>query len=401
MTVPSLEPLERPTVVIAPKQKSPWSLPSRRRVNRFVREHRISLSVLAGVVVVACLPYTLKPGGKVELLPLTQQNIQVKVSGRVNRVMVDGGSRDIIQSGRVIATLDVPDLENKMQTTRKQIATQNADILVAQRQIKVSEDEVTVTLAELDTARVRARFSKKAYERYADLYRQGAVSMQQVEDYQKQAETDASNLLELQANVQQKQQQRRQAEDQIKVAEGELQRLNEELKYATDELSRARITMPFNGVIIDHHLSDKVGTYLEKGSTFATAEEANTDVLRARVQVPEVVADRLKAGRDVEVKLMAFPDDPIRGKVVAVEPSIHLLETEQNRSADTGNTVTVAHPEAGRLLGVIIKLPNENGQLRPGMSGYAKIQGDTVPVAVAFTRALARFFNIEVWSWLP
>ncbi|QPN62151.1 HlyD family secretion protein [Synechococcus sp. CBW1004] len=398
MTLPSLD---RPPAAIAPKSDAPWFLPSRRRVNRFVRQHRISLSVCAGLVLIGCLPYTLRPGGKVELLPLAQQNIQVKVSGRVSRVMVDGGSRDVIQSGRVIATLDVPDLENQLQTTRKQIATQNAGIQVAQRQIKVSEEEVSVTLAELDTARVRARFSRKAYERYRDLYREGAVSMQQVEDYQKQAETDASNLLELQATVQQKQQQRQQSEEKIKVAQGEFQRLNEELKFATDELNRARVTMPFDGVIVDHRLKDKVGTYLEKGSTFATAEEANTDVLRARVQVSEVVADRLKAGRPVEVKLMAFPDDPIRGTVVAVEPSIHLLETEQNRSQDTGNMITVAQLNAGRLLGVIIKLPNQNGKLRPGMSGYAKIQGDTVPVAVAFSRALARFFNIEVWSWLP
>ena len=398
MKAPSVE---RPPLDLAPKPNPRWSLPSRRRVNRFVRQHRVSLSVLAGVVIVGCLPYTLRPGGKVELLPLTQQNIQVKVSGRVDRVMVDGGSRAVIPAGKVIATLAVPDLENQLSATRKKIDTQNADIRVVQREIKVAEEQLAVTLAQLDTARVRARFSKRATERYADLYKEGAVSLQVVEDYQKQAETDVANVIELQAAVLQKQQERQQAEDRIAVAQGELQRLNQELKYASDEISRARVTMPYDGLIVDHPLTDKAGTYLEKGSTFATAEAASNGVLRARVEVPEVVADRIKAGRKVEVKLMAFPDDPVRGEVVAVKPSVHLLETEQTRAEDTGNTLTVAQPDAGRLLGVIITLPDRDGRLRPGMSGYAKIDGDTVPLAVAFTRSLARFFNIEVWSWLP
>jgi putative peptide zinc metalloprotease protein len=35
------------------------------------------------------------------------------------------------------------------------------------------------------------------------------------------------------------------------------------------------------------------------------------------------------------------------------------------------------------------------------MSGYAKVQTVDMPVWVSYTRALARFVLIEMWSWVP
>jgi putative peptide zinc metalloprotease protein len=35
------------------------------------------------------------------------------------------------------------------------------------------------------------------------------------------------------------------------------------------------------------------------------------------------------------------------------------------------------------------------------MTGYAKIGGTTMPVWKAFTLTLVRFFNVQVWSWIP
>lgn len=397
----ALSSLERPPVSIAPKVKSRWELLSRRRVTRFVRQHRLSLGVLIGLGIIGCLPYNLKPGGKVEMLPLTQQQIQAKVSGRVNQVLVDGGNRTVIPAGKLLATLDAPELETQKQTIAKQIETQHATIRVARRAIAVSEQQLSVASVKLQTGRVRERFSARAAKRYYDLSIEGAVSQQVAEDFKRQADVEASDVQELESTVSERLQSLKESEERIAVAQGELERLNKQLIFAADELERSRFLMPFDGIIIDHHLKDKVGTYLHKGDTFATAEAANTNELRARVQLPEVVADRLKPGRKVDVKLMAFPEALIRGEVVSIEPSLHLIETEQSRSDDSGDTVTVARRMEGRLLGVIIQLPNKDGRLRPGMTGYAKVDGETVPLAFAFSRSLVRFFQIEVWSWLP
>ena len=391
----------QPLMDLAPKPNTKWSAPSSRRIKRFIRQNRISLLVLLGIVFIGCLPYKLRPGGKVELLPLNKQNIQVKVSGRIDKIMVNGGNRSVIPAGKVIATMAVPNLENQLEVVQKKIETKNADLRVSQREIKVAENQLLVTLTQLDKASVRAKFSKRSAIRVADLYKSGAVSLQYVEDYQKLAETEASNVIELEKTVLQKQQEVHRAEDRIAIAEGELQRLNQELKFTSDEIRRANITMPFKGVITDDDLKGKIGTYLAKGSTFATAEASSNRELRARIQVSQVVADNIKVGKKVVFKLLAFPNDPVQGKVVAINPSVHILETQQTEAEDTGNKVNTKRQDAFRLLGVIATLPNQNGRLRPGMTGYAKIEGESVPLAVAFSRSLTRFFKVEVWSWLP
>jgi len=53
------------------------------------------------------------------------------------------------------------------------------------------------------------------------------------------------------------------------------------------------------------------------------------------------------------------------------------------------------------VLKVTTLIPNQDGTLKAGMTGYGKIDGGTKPVIVAFTRAIVRFFLIEFWSWLP
>jgi hypothetical protein len=50
---------------------------------------------------------------------------------------------------------------------------------------------------------------------------------------------------------------------------------------------------------------------------------------------------------------------------------------------------------------VLVDISNTQKNLKAGMSGYAKIEGRSMPVIAAFTRSIVRFVQIEVWSWLP
>jgi len=55
----------------------------------------------------------------------------------------------------------------------------------------------------------------------------------------------------------------------------------------------------------------------------------------------------------------------------------------------------------GNVVKVIAVIDNPKGELKTGMTGYAKIGGTLMPVWKAFTLALLRFLNIQVWSWIP
>ena len=50
---------------------------------------------------------------------------------------------------------------------------------------------------------------------------------------------------------------------------------------------------------------------------------------------------------------------------------------------------------------VIATIDNHDGKLSTGMTGTAKIQGETMPVWKAFSQAIIRFLKVQVWSWIP
>ena len=67
----------------------------------------------------------------------------------------------------------------------------------------------------------------------------------------------------------------------------------------------------------------------------------------------------------------------------------------------TGIAPVVDQEKYANVIVVTTEVPNPDGLLRSGMTGFAKIDGGSKPVIVAFTRMFVRFFLIEIWSWLP
>jgi putative peptide zinc metalloprotease protein len=55
----------------------------------------------------------------------------------------------------------------------------------------------------------------------------------------------------------------------------------------------------------------------------------------------------------------------------------------------------------GNVVKVIAVIDNPDGHIKNGMTGYAKVDGPSLPVWQAFSQAVLRFFNVQVWSWIP
>ena len=53
------------------------------------------------------------------------------------------------------------------------------------------------------------------------------------------------------------------------------------------------------------------------------------------------------------------------------------------------------------MVRVLAVFDNAQGALRSGMTGYAKIDGAQMRVWEAYLRSITRFFQVEVWSWVP
>ena len=410
----------------------------------------IKLGVIIGLGILLSLPYPYRSGGQIQLLRPTQQEIQAQVDGTIIKVMFEGGDGKWIEAGTAIAIMEAADVENDVLTTQERIKNQQAilareraalnqllntprpeavevarrqvtvarqEVEVARQEIEVARQEVEVVRSRLDAAISQAEFSFNKANRNKLLYEEGAISLQDWEDEQRRADSDRIAVEELRQSliVAQKdvdsarnqliKQQEDLAEQQanlelvlsghhpdeieaarkeVEAAKAQLLRFQQELKHAQGQLRRTELLMPLDGRLITPYLPQQVGRYMEKGDRFAVAEDART--IQGEIRIPEYNVGEFSVGSQVEIKLLAYPGQPLFGTVTAIEP------TAANESISSATE---------RFIRVIVDISNRDELLKAGMTGYAKIEGSPKPLIVAFTRPIIRFLQVEVWSWLP
>ncbi len=396
------------------------------------------LALIVGAIILL-LPYPYRPGGNIQLLPPTQQSIQAQVDGKITKVFFKGGDGQWVKRKNVIANMESVDIENEVQTLRESIKRQQAElasqqanlskliatprlediavanqkIAVAQGQLKVANQQIEVAKVQVLRATNKSEFSAREAARFKALYQQGAYSLQQYENTEKQNELDRNEIvekqqsvIELQQNLEVKNQSLIEAKanlavllsgshpqditaarKQVEAADAEAQRLKQQLKYTENQVKRTALLMPIDGRLITPYLERKIGTYLKQGETFAVVEDDRH--ISGELQIPEYSTGDFVLNGKVEIKLLSYPDKPLVGKVISIQPNA----VSESTSTEASNNE--------RVINVIVDVPNPDEKLKAGMTGYAKIEGKTLPLIIAFTRPVVRFIQVEVWSWLP
>lgn len=127
----------------------------------------------------------------------------------------------------------------------------------------------------------------------------------------------------------------------LKVAEAEL-------ALAETRLAKTRVAAPFSGMVGARRVSP--GAFLRAGQPIT--DLAQVDVLRATFAVPERLLGAMTVGAPVSVSTTAYPDVELQGSVDIIEPQLD----EQTRAA-----------------GIVARVPNPDGLLRPGMSATVSV----------------------------
>jgi putative peptide zinc metalloprotease protein len=426
---------------------------------KFSKKRLIQLAVLISFLILLILPYPYRPGGQIQLLPPTQQNIQAQVDGKIIKVFYQGGDGQWIKAGTPIAIMEAIDIENNVLTQQEQIKNQQAivekqqanlnkllatprkedvevarqqvevakqDVEAARQQVEVAKQDVEVTKKSLDTVISKADFSSREASRFEELYKGGVVSRQLFEDKQRQSETERINVEQARQQVVAKEQEvessrrelatkqqtveQRQANlnlvlsgpypDDIQVARKELEAANAGLKRQQQQLKYEQEQLQRTQLIMPIN-GRLVTAYLDQkvGSYLKQGQTfavvEDDRLIRAEVRIAEYNVGEFALGAAVEIKLLAYPNRPFFGRVVSIEPAA---------SAESATNATVREPTNklnDRFVKVIVDIPNQEEILKSSMTGYAKITGSTKPLFVAFTRPIVRFIEVEIWSWLP
>ncbi|OJI17361.1 Multidrug resistance protein MdtA precursor [Vibrio vulnificus] len=170
-----------------------------------------------------------------------------------------------------------------------------------------------VEKANLKSSEAKLPAAEAKYKRYQGLFKKGSISKEAYDEAE-------ANYYSLKADI-------------------------ESLK---DSIARREIKAPFSGVIGIRNVY--LGQYLQAGSDIVRLED--TSVMRLRFTVPQNDISRINLGQEVDIFVDAYPQNPFKGSITAIEPAVNI--------------------QSG-LIQVQADIPNSDGKLRSGMFARANI----------------------------
>jgi len=251
-----------------------------------------------------------------EIKPKKNVNISAQIPGRIIKIGVDEGQN--VKAGDFLLKLDSTQYEANANRDRALIDSYKASHIKAEARLKKDESY---------------------YERQKKLWEEMLISREQLETAKAQyeiSEADKESILY-----------------QIKQAEASLQ-------STLDHLSKTVYNSPIDGIITSLRIEEGeialVGTMNNPGTVLMSI--ADLSVMEVEVEVDETDVIGVKIGQSSEVKVDAFPDQTINGKVTEIGSSALQKVTASEESKD---------------FKVIITLENPPEDLKPGLSASADI----------------------------
>jgi len=259
-----------------------------------------------------------------EFTPYQDVDVMAKVAGYVKNIRVDIG--DHVHEGDLLATLEVPELQNDMAKASAGVAAAQANITTARA--AVTRAEAGENIAHLSFQRIQDVSVKQP----------GLVPRQEVDVAQAHDLEAAAQLASAQSAL-------RSAQEMLTQAESEHQRTVTMLQYAT-------IRAPFTGVITKRYAN--TGSMIQAGISSQTqampvVRLAQNNLLRLTLPVPVNAVADIHNGNPVEVNVTTL-NRSFAGKIT--------------RSADSLEMST-------RTMDTEVDVPNPDGSLVPGM--YAEV----------------------------
>ncbi len=149
------------------------------------------------------------------------------------------------------------------------------------------------------------------------------------------------------------------------------------LSLSDSQIERARITAPFDGIVIKGDLTQTLGAPVQRGEVLLTL--APNDSFRLIVEVDEADIGAVRTGQPGQLALAAVPDRAL--------------------SFTTRRIVPVAtSAEARNYFEVEATLDAKGASLRPGLSGVARIDAGDRTLWWMLTHRVFNWLRLGIWS---
>jgi multidrug resistance efflux pump len=160
-----------------------------------------------------------------------------------------------------------------------------------------------------------------------------------------------------------------------------------EVSFEQGRLGEAQLRAPIAGIVVTPKVEEKLGTMVRPGEVFC--EIFAQDRMAAEMSVEEADLGLVRLGKNVVLKLNAFPTTTFQGTVERIG---------ERTKAEAGEQYFLTRAV----------FENPGGRARQGMVGRARIrpgggwfQSGWYPVGYVLLRSPFRWLWQKVWAWLP
>jgi multidrug efflux pump subunit AcrA (membrane-fusion protein) len=167
---------------------------------------------------------------------------------------------------------------------------------------------------------------------------------------------------------------------QIEIIGAQIAQAEAQLALLDEQLARTVMSAPFDSVIVSGDLSQSLGSPVERGQVLF--ELAPLDGYRIVLKVDERDIAHVAPGQHGELAVTAMPGDSLPFTVTSITP-VNLAQEGRN------------------YFRVEARLDGDPARLRPGMAGVGKIRVEERKLVWIWTRSLADWVRLTLWSWLP
>jgi len=251
-----------------------------------------------------------------EVKPKKNVNISAQMTGvhRIIKIGVEEGQR--VKTGDFLLKLESTQYEARADRDQAVIRSYKAELIKAEAGLKKDESY---------------------YERQKTLYNEKLTSREQLEAAKSQSDISKAHYESIIY--------------QIKQAEASLQ-------SALDNLSKTIYHAPIDGIITSLRYEEGEIVVLSTFTDPVLMTIADLSVMEVEVEVDETDVIGVRIGQQAEVRVDAFPDQTIKGKVTEIGSSALQKTTSSEESKD---------------FKVVVTLDNPPKDLKPGLSASADI----------------------------
>lgn len=285
-------------------------------------------------------------------------SVAAKVGGYVTDVMVTDNQH--VDGGAVLAQIDTRDYVAARDQAQAQVEQAAANIKNVEAQIYSQDAQVQQARDQADQAAAQLQFAQQEAARAEDLVQKGAGTVQQQQRTKSDLDAQKANDSRAKTAVLSAERQIDVLQAQKKSSEAALQQAKAQLEQAELNLNYTKITAAQSGRVV--RLSGAKGTLVNAGQSLMMFVP---DDIWVTANYKETQVTDMRPGQPADIRIDAYPDRKITGKVASVQPGSGTVFSLLPAENATGNYVKVVQRVPVKI--VVDQWPTDV-TIGPGMS---------------------------------